>query len=668
MSCRLTLFGPPRLLDAQGKAISIPAKAFGLAAYLILEAGGGAIGRASLRQVLWPNSDQKTAATNLRKFLLRVRERQEEFGFELIRSIRNHVELSPAIDVDLLDFQRIVAARDARTLVKLCELYRGELLQGLDWEDAEWGEWLQPQREKLRDIFITAVAAMLEAPADDTDRISLRTAARRLTEVDPYNETGHRALMRSYAEENESARVRDAFRALEKRLAEDLAERPSPATVELLRDLLPSEIERPAPTSSRRTAPALPRRIEAPDEPIVPEDFGDEPAAFASKAGDPRITILPPPAFSGQEYLHHIVVSLIEDITIGLCRFKAVSVVAPHTASELSQTGKRSLFRSFGIDYAVESQIQNRGGEFWLAVKLIDASERKVLWTDQYPLQRAQETRNYQRLSVEILSSVVERVERAELARYETTQDPSAYHYYLLGQRFIRTLDLPNIRRARRAFKAALGICSDFVPALSGFARTLRLEWVLLARGDSDLLTDAEELASRSIDIDPDDARGYRELGACNLYAGRFDESLRAFEEAEHRNPQFADLLVDSADALTHACEPEPALRKVESAIDLNPLCPDYYWWVAGGSNFHLHRYSEAINCVSRMRDQSPAYRLLAASWARLGDRDTAADYVRKVKDIHPDFRVSDWLSILPIRDPQYERDYEQGLREAGFD
>jgi hypothetical protein len=35
--------------------------------------------------------------------------------------------------------------------------------------------------------------------------------------------------------------------------------------------------------------------------------------------------------------------------------------------------------------------------------------------------------------------------------------------------------------------------------------------------------------------------------------------------------------------------------------------------------------------------------------------------------EIHPDFSVNGWLSILPIRDRQYERDYEQGLREAGF-
>ena len=42
----------------------------------------------------------------------------------------------------------------------------------------------------------------------------LRVAARRLIEVDPYNETGHRALMRLFAEEGEPARAREIYLSL----------------------------------------------------------------------------------------------------------------------------------------------------------------------------------------------------------------------------------------------------------------------------------------------------------------------------------------------------------------------------------------------------------------------------------------------------------------------
>jgi tetratricopeptide (TPR) repeat protein len=370
----------------------------------------------------------------------------------------------------------------------------------------------------------------------------------------------------------------------------------------------------------------------------------------------------------GQDYRHQLAVSLIEDVTIGICRYRAVSVVAPHTAGQLSVGGKKTLFRTFGIDYAVETQLQNRGGEFWLAVKLLNAVSREIHWTEHYAFDLDPVARHYRDLSVQILTSVIDRIERLELSRYETEQNASAYHLYLSGQRYLRRLDLPNVRRARRAFRSAVGECPDFVPGISGLARTLQVEWLLRAHGDEEMLGEAERLAARSIDIDPDDARGYRELGVCHAYAGRFDESLQTLALGEQKNPQHADLLNDYADALVHACEPAAALQKIEQAIALNPLCPDQYWWAAAGANYQLEKYSQAVECMSRMRDQTPALRLLAASWGMLGDRLRAGEYAQMTKESHPDFRIGNWLSIVPFRDQRVIRKYAEGLRAAGFE
>jgi tetratricopeptide (TPR) repeat protein len=301
-------------------------------------------------------------------------------------------------------------------------------------------------------------------------------------------------------------------------------------------------------------------------------------------------------------------------------------------------------------------------------VKLVDAVARNVLWTDQRTLKNVQEAHHYHQLSVQILSLVVERVEREELARYDVEQNPTAYHFFLLGQRCLRTLDLPSVRKARRAFREAITACSDFVPAISGLARTLQLEWLLRAHGDGELLLEAQKLATRSIEIDPDDSRGYRELGICRAYAGQFDESLEALAQGEHRNPQHADLLNDFSDALVHACEPATALLKIEQAIELNPLCPDQYWWAAAGAHYQLERYSEAVECMSRMRDQTPALRLLAASWGMLGDQNRAGKYARMTKEIHPDFNIGSWFSIMPFRDSRIVGKYKEGLRAAGFE
>src|SRR4029078_10496479 len=100
--------------------------------------------------------------------------------------------------------------------------------------------------------------------------------------------------------------------------------------------------------------------------------------------------------------------------------------------------------------------------------------------------------------------------------------------------------------------------------------------------------------APRALAADPECADGMRELGLCNLYQKRFEESLSAFAEAEPRNPQHADLLADHADALSLSGIPTEALARVETAIALNPLCPDRYRWCEGTIHYQLEDYDDA--------------------------------------------------------------------------
>jgi tetratricopeptide (TPR) repeat protein len=203
---------------------------------------------------------------------------------------------------------------------------------------------------------------------------------------------------------------------------------------------------------------------------------------------------------------------------------------------------------------------------------------------------------------------------------------------------------------------------------MSGLARTFHLEWLLLARRDAGLLDTAVRLAERAVEMDPADGRGHRELGVAQLYGRRFDESLMALAAAEHSSPRHADVLADYADTLLHASDPMEGVERIEAAIALNPICPDDYWWTAGGAYYLVENYAKSVDSLSRMTDQRPAGRLMAASLAMLGERIEARRYVRRVKEEHPDFRVDAWLSIVPFRDPRRRDHYEEGLRLAGFE
>ena len=271
----------------------------------------------------------------------------------------------------------------------------------------------------------------------------------------------------------------------------------------------------------------------------------------------------------------------------------------------------------------METHLQDRGGEIWLAVKLIQRAQPQDPLGRPVPVQSRHDRTTVPRtvgaasFSSSWTGSSGSSLHATKSSRTRRPITSSSRDRDICASSTCRTCAGHGASSRRRSAPAP-----DFVPAISGLARTYQREWLLLARGDSELLAEAERLARLALEIDPDDARGYRELGVCTLYAGRFDESLEALRQAEMRNPQYADLLVGLCGRAAARLRASRRLRRSPSDRAQSAL-PGPYWWTAGGANFHLQRYAEAIECMSRMRDQSPAYRLLAASWAMLGDRAT---------------------------------------------
>ncbi|HWT31519.1 MAG TPA: BTAD domain-containing putative transcriptional regulator [Propylenella sp.] len=605
-----------------------------------------------MAQFLWEEVDREKATANLRTLLARMRAGSNRTGLQLVESDRENVWLATTTATDVQRVLSLAAIRGSAAARELCDVYQGDLLEDVESGGPELSDWLGGRRVELRNVFLSAVTAFLDGAVLPDDEQVAGHVARTLLRLDPSQEAAYRAMMRIHAAAGRLRDLENVFRNCCSRLSQDLDVQPDPKTVQLYRDLCglsrDSDITVPMHTSPPAAVQSVPP--------------GKEPASQQVR-GLPTICVLMPPEAASSE-THGLAAALLEDVTIGLCRQRTFTVVAPYTAWRLGPDGPEGDFvEQYGIDYVVQSRVQTYGGDTFLAAKLIDARSRQISWADRYLFNRADLANQYHNLTARIISSLSDAVESTELGR----RDASAYYSYLLGTRALSEVQLPNVRRARTFFRASMRQDGSFGPAVSGVARTFHMEWLLLARGELDLLDEAELFSRRALSVDPDGAHGLRELGLCTLYRGRFDESLASFAEAERRNPQFADLLADYADALSMSGMPGDALRKIEQATGLNPLGPDRYWWYQGTIYYQLEQYEAAIRSVERMRDSTPAYKLLAACWAMLGERGQAREYVQRVVDVYPDFTVNKWLTMIPIRDTIVRRRYEEGLRLAGF-
>jgi tetratricopeptide (TPR) repeat protein len=106
---------------------------------------------------------------------------------------------------------------------------------------------------------------------------------------------------------------------------------------------------------------------------------------------------------------------------------------------------------------------------------------------------------------------------------------------------------------------------------------------------------------------------------------------------------------------------------QIETALRLNPLAPDAYWWASGGIKFSLGQYTAALSHLQRMKSDEPVLRLIAACAAMAGQPELARSARIRAMALDPGFRLEEWIAVLPLHDPLHRNHYLQALKAAGF-
>ena len=650
---RLGTFGDPRLADEAGNTIPCPEKALLLLAFLAT-CPGQRLSRQESANFLWGENDGANAQVNLRQLLSRVKARQTELGLVVFELLDSAVALRSGSV--LVDFRDTWAGPDQAlpgALRSILDNVNGAFFGGLDFASERSQIWVEAERARMIGLIEARLESAIAKAADVGSHGALiKDAAYRLLQLDAYNEVAYRVLMKVFASDGHLAQAKAAFAKHKERLWRDLGVAPDLETMNLVRALFNAR-------GNDRAAEPIAKKPDA-------ERSGDAPSTQVKL---PRLVLMPPADAEANSLAGMLATSLLEDITIGLCRSKTLSIVAPHTASRIPAdlAARTAAFQQHAISYAMETRLRQAGGEVSLFASLVHLVADEVIWAERFDLTPTSLPASYNSIVRKIVVAVADQIERVEFARLGCERNPDAYQHYLMGQHSLRTIDLPFLRRARKSFRAALQEAPLFGAAFSGLSRTEHLEWLLTARGDGELLKSAEQHALKAIEVDGDSAGGYRELGVTKLYQGAFDESIEAFEGAEQSAPGHADLLADYADTLVHASEPERGLEKIERAMQLNPLCPDVYLWTAAGAHYFVGHYETALDCLSRVAEQSHVSRFAAACWGMLGDRRKARSFMRKTLAVHPDFEIEKWMSIVPTREEWQKDLYREGLRKAGF-
>ena len=658
------LFGTPQF-SWRSEDVAVPVKFFGLAT-LLASARDNKLPRNEIIAKLWGPPTSSRANSSFRQFLARMRKIEKRLAASIIlQDVGSIAFNTTAINIDLKEVLQMDIAAAARrgdigTLEQFITRSEMKLLEGIDIETADFGEWFASLEQRLRDEAIKAISAIFDSADPRVFSFDREKLACRLIELDPTQELGYRVLMEYYCQTGQRHLAHQTYKTCKTTLRSDFNCVPELATSQLAALLgLDGRFETLILSSAdiqETVAESALARVRDDGEFI--------------RIGTPRIMLLPPRLVDPSDALSDIATAFLDDISGGLTRYRSISVLAPYSgriAAKQLGTDVGAISQTYGVDYLVTTLIkptsQGRTASFVLIncrTQLTVTAADMVFNTNNLP-------DIFNQVSAEVVKSLVAAVEKSEIETPTATSNRYAYQMFLQGKHALWRTDLPDLRRARSRFQKSADSSDRFAPALAGIARTLSMERLVRGIADEELLIKALELAERAIRIDPLDGRGLRERGFASLYLRRHDESLRSFEAAATTNPHDADMLADFADALSHSGYPERALATCLRAEALNPTHPDYYKWIHASILYQLGKYEEAIGRLEPLRGNPATARLLAAANAMAGNGDIATHYAKVVRENYPDFQLRELIKLVPDKNTQDTKHLLEGLYRAGL-
>jgi PAS domain S-box-containing protein len=234
-SARLIALGGFEITDSSGKPLGLPTrKARALLTYLALNTGKR-FTRDHLSALLWGDQAEANARQSVRQALSAIR---LILGPAVVSCDAEYV-CCPAgrVACDTAEFQAAAGAPTLSAAEHAQRLYCGDLLEGHEVGQPLFDDWLNSERERLREIARTNLGNILSRRLSDQDLSRAIAAANSLISVDPFDEPAYRTLMRLYARQGRLPKALRQFQQLSLLLREEFGVLPEEETTALYDEL-----------------------------------------------------------------------------------------------------------------------------------------------------------------------------------------------------------------------------------------------------------------------------------------------------------------------------------------------------------------------------------------------------------------------------------------------
>jgi len=370
---------------------------------------------------------------------------------------------------------------------------------------------------------------------------------------------------------------------------------------------------------------------------------------------------------------------LSEEIVTGLSRFSYLRVIARGSTLLYKDqaTDLRTVGKELGARYVMEGSLRRAGAKLRLAVRLVDAGSGAHLWAENY--ERAFAPESIFELQDDLVPRIVSTVadgfgvlphSMSESVRGKGEDQLNPHEAVMRAFGYGERVEPAEHAQVRKILESAVRQAPDQSDA---WAMLSNMYWAEHAFGfnlQPDPLGRALAAARRGVNAAPSNHLAHSALASTLFFQKEFlafrPEARRAIE----LNPMDGYTMGWIGLMIAYAGDWDEGCAQVESAMQLNPNHPGWYWFPLACNAYRKGDYRGALGFV--LRANLPGYfythLLTAAIYGQLGLYEPAQKALSELLALRPDIPSVARQELGKRFDSDVVECVIDGLRKAGLD
>jgi adenylate cyclase len=393
-------------------------------------------------------------------------------------------------------------------------------------------------------------------------------------------------------------------------------------------------------------------------------------------AGLPSVAVLPFKNLSGDAGQDFFTAGIAEDIVTALGRFSNLLVVAKSASFQLKDRNlsPAEIGRLLDVRYLLDGSIRRAGDRLRVNVELTQAATGRNVWSEAYDAEVKDIFDVQEDIARRVVGAAAVKLTRFERDRVlaKPTESLAAYEYVLRGREHFSRATRDSNDEAQDMFQRAIDLDPNYAAAYAELGLSL-IEAV--ASGWTQFIADdlarAETLAQKALSLDSASTTAYRLLAEVHLAKRRFDLALGQIDRALVINPSDAESFSMRGAILLWAGRAAEALPWLEGALRLDSANARATF-LLGTAYYFLSRYGESVGAMDHAlagslgrNTQVTGRSVLAAAYAQLDRRPDAERERTAVMRMAPFLDAERFASQFGT---QTAHDHMlEGLKKAGF-